>query len=443
MRSSICAAVALLMAASPVCATDDVAIFREVFLAGDLPWAEVQARAEDENEVTFYHSGDDDLLNRWIDDVAVPAMARRGVTLRPVRLVDTREAVDLVLAEIEAGRLLGAGSVDVIWLNGENFATLKAQDALFGGFAPLLPQAQANVAFDPDDPAAAANLRDFGVETGGAQVPWSSGQHVCAANAALTDARPATFEALRSHLEANPGRFTYVRPPHYLGNTFAQAAIYALNPDGTGAAPFQEDAADIDPAELARLIAPAIDWLAGIEPLLAGQGDYPEDGAALDRLFLDGAVDFACRFGIYAAATEAGAGLWPERATHFVFPTGAMIRNKSFLAIPSNAPNPAAALVLANWMTSVEAQASKLARVGYPAGIDITMLSEPEIATIEAASPGLVGITREQLDANAAPDTNASLVAVIETVWLEVIGRGNPAPLAEIVAETYESLGIE
>lgn len=424
-------------------ADPEAAAFRDAFLTG-VPWSEVTERAAQEGAVNFYHWGGSDLLNLWMDTVAVPTLAEAGVTLNPVRIASTKDAVDLVLAERGAGRGIGQGSVDLIWLNGENFATLRAQGALFGGFAPLLPEA-ANIAFDPEDPRSQANLRDFGVPTDGAEMPWSGEQYVCAFNAErVGDAEvPSDFEDLGLYLKANPGKFTYVKPPHYIGNTFVQSVAYALNPDNTGAEPFQQSASELGAAELARLLAPAMDYLKAVEPYLNGEGRYPENIAALDSMFLNGEVDMACKFGIYAVTTDVGTGTWPEGAQAFVFPEGNMIKNKNFLAIPSNAPNPAGALMVANWMSSVDAQTSKLADVGMPVGIDPFLLDDEDAAAIDAASPGLVGITQAELDENAAPDTNATLVDVIEAVWLEVIERDNAAPLEQIVAEAYQSLGIE
>ena len=297
-----------------------------------------------------------------------------------------------------------------------------------------------------DDPRALLNLRDFGVETGGAEVPWSGEQYVCAYNADRVAAEdvPSTFAELRGYLEANTGKFTYIKPPHYIGNTFVQEAIYAHNPDGNGAEPFQRSVEEIPAEELARLIAPGLDYLRDLEPLLldaaGGTPRYPEDNAALDGLFLNGEVDFNCKFGLYAVATGLATGSYPEAATQFVFPEGNMIKNKNYLAIPANAPNPGAALVLADWMTSVEAQASKLQQTGMPAGIDGWTLEEAEAQSIVEASPGLVGVTQAELDANAAPDTNATLVDVIEATWLEYIERDSTDPIEAIVARAYDNL---
>ena len=438
--------IAAMLAAGAAQAEDPAAIeFRDGFLAGDLDWAAVTERAQSEGTVNLYYWGGSDPLNVWMDSVVGPAMSELGVTLNPVRITGTKDAVDLVLAELGSGKMVGEGSVDAIWLNGENFSTLKEQDALFGAFAPLLPNAK-NIEWDETDPRSLLNLRDFGVPTGGAEVPWSGEQYVCAVNSDRVSAEevPHTFEEMQVYLEANPGKFIYVKPPHYIGNTFVQQAIYAHNPDGTGAEPFQQSLEELGASELARLITPGLEYLKNLEPLLLG-GDsgtprYPEDQNALDGLFLNGEVNFNCKFGLYAVATGLSQGTYPEGAQEFVFPEGNMIKNKNYLAIPANAPNPAAALVLADYMTSVEAQISKLEFTGMPAGIDPWLLSEEDAAALAAASPGHTGLDASELDANIAPDTNATLVDVIEATWLEYIERDSTDSIETIVTRAAENL---
>lgn len=419
--------------------------FRADFLGGRLSWADVQAQARKEGAVNLYYWGGSDLLNIWMDNVVAPALRAEGITLNLARVTGTKDAVDLVLAEMGAGKGVGEGSVDAIWLNGENFATLSQQDALFGSFAQLLPNAR-NIEWKSDDSRSMLNLRDFGVETKSQEMPWSGEQYVCAVNRARVSERdtPSTFEELRAYLEANPGKFTYVKPPHYIGNTFVQAAIYAFNPDGNGAQPFQSSLDELGVAELARLVTPGLEYLKGLEPLLLGANGgkprYPEDIAALDGLFLNGEVNFDCKFGLFAVATGLSTGTYPAEAEEFIFPEGNMIKNKNYLAIPANTPNPAAALVLVNCMASVDAQISKLKNVGMPAGIDPWLLSEADAVALAAASPGHVGLDQAALDANAAPDTNATLVDVIEATWLEYIERGSKDPIATIVARAAENL---
>lgn len=444
LAAALLGAAALLAGPPAAVAEPGAEAFRADFLEGRLDWPAVEARAREEGRVRFYYWGGSDLLNVWMDRAVAPAMKARGITLEPVRLTGTKDAIDLVLAERGAGRGPGEGSVDLVWVNGENFATLHAQDALFGAFVPRLPNAR-YLALDPEDPRAQPNLSDFGTPTGGREVPWSGEQYLCAYDSDRVEAGALfhDFDGLRAYLQDNPGKFSYVKPPHYLGNTFVQQVIYALNPDGTGAAPFQADAGEIGPEELARLIAPAMEYLQEIEPLLLGAAQgaprYFEDAAALDGAFLNGEVHFACKFGIYAPATQKATGTYPEGARAFVFPRGAMIRNKSYLAMPDTAPNPAAALVLADWMTSPEAQISKLAATGFPAGIDAWLLEADQRRALDEAAPGLEGIDRAALEKNAAPDTNASLVGIIEHVWRTVIERDIDAPMAEIVRAAYDA----
>jgi putative spermidine/putrescine transport system substrate-binding protein len=92
-------------------------------------------------------------------------------------------------------------------------------------------------------------------------------------------------------------------------------------------------------------------------------------------------------------------------------------------------------------MSSVEAQASKLKYTGMPPGIDPWKLTEEEVQSLTDASPGLSGVTQADLDANTAPDTNATLVDVIEAAWLEYIERDSTDSLEMIVANAVKNLG--
>lgn len=419
--------------------------FRGQFLAGEIEWSEVLERARDEGEVAFYHWGGSDNLNIWLDQIVAPALADLGIRLNAVRITDTRDAIDLILTESRSGRNLpGTGSVDAVWVNGENFFTLDQQNLLFGPFANRLPNAS-HFSWDPDDARSTLNLRDFGTATRFQELPWSSEQFVCAVNRAVmpNDATPATFADLEDYLTRNPGTFTYVRPPNYIGNTFVQQAIYAFNPDGTGAAPFQSSIDDLGVDELARLASPGLDYLERIEPLLLGgpQGQtiHPASAAEAQGLFRNREIHMHCEFGSYATAVNVETGAYPEQAEEIIFPQGAMIANKSFIAIPANTPNPAASLVFANYMASVEAQASKLETLGYPAGIDPWMLDAGDRERLASAAPPRVGVTQKELDDNVAPDTNASLVSLIEAAWIARIEQGSDQPIVEIMRSANQS----
>lgn len=60
-----------------------------------------------------------------MDSVVSPSIAKRGETLVATRIPGTQDAVYLVIAEEALGRGIGEGSVDAIWLNGENSSRSK------------------------------------------------------------------------------------------------------------------------------------------------------------------------------------------------------------------------------------------------------------------------------------------------------------------------------
>ena len=426
--------------------TPEAEAFRSDFLAGNLTWEQVLDRARQEGRVVWAHWGGSETLNTWIDTVVKPELAALGITLETSRLTNTRDVVDLILAEAATGRGVGEGSTDAIWINGENFFTLSSQNLNFGSFADLLPNSR-YVHFDPSNPASGPNLFDFGYPTNKEEMPWSGDQYLCAIDTArLPRAEaPGTFAELEAWLRNNPGRFTYVRPPNYNGNTFVQTVLYALNPDGTSYQPFQLSADQLGADEFLRLATPGYEYLQRIEPFLLGGGGadgqrgspiYPEDQNGLEALFVNGEIDMACQFGMYNTAISVETGQFPETAENVIFPVEGMIKNKNFIGVPVNAPNPAAAMVLANLLASPENQLSKLGAIGYVLGIDADLLSPEQQAQIDAVAPSLMGVTYDQLGAATVPDTNASLVDVIEGTWVAFIER-QTGDLATAVAAAF------
>ena len=95
-----------------------------------------------------------------------------GITLKHVKLKDTADAVSRVLAEKSAGKDQ-KGSVDMIWINGENFVTMKKNGLLHGPFSESLPN-YAKV----DYKNKASIVTDFGVLVDGYESPWGFSQFV-------------------------------------------------------------------------------------------------------------------------------------------------------------------------------------------------------------------------------------------------------------------------
>jgi putative spermidine/putrescine transport system substrate-binding protein len=423
----------------------DAAAFRDGFLAGTLGWPDVVARARKEGAVNWFYWGGNEALNGWVSSFVIPEMAKLGVTLKASRIPNTRDAVDLVVADNSAGRGIGQGTVDAIWINGANTLTLGNQGALLGAFAQRLPNAK-YFDFDPNSTTARLNLYDLGYPTAGRLMPWGAEQYICYIDSGrLPPAKaPSSFKDLEPYLRANPGRFTYIKPPHFNGNTFVETVLYATNPEGYK--PFQKERKDFTADEFAKLVAPGFEYLRRIEPFLLGGGGrdgqrgapiYPENPAASWRMFADGEIDMGCGFGLFSVSVRVANGTFPPSAQTLAFPKEGMILGKNFIGIPNNAPHPAAALVLANFLSSPEAQITKLAAVGYPLGLELARLDPADQAKAVAAAPKLKGATLAELGALAIPDFNASLVHVIERLWADYIERRSSRSISELVSAVF------
>jgi len=124
--------------------------------------------------------------------------------------------IKIMLNERSAGKTAN-GSIDMIWINGENFRTAKQAKVLWGPFAEALPNVRS---YDPE-----VRKRDFGTAIEGYEAPWQKSQFVFAYDAARTPDPPRSLDSLRSWIKAHPGRFTYIAPPDYTGSAFIRHVL--------------------------------------------------------------------------------------------------------------------------------------------------------------------------------------------------------------------------
>ncbi len=307
----------------------------------DRPWAEVREEARGET-VRWWMFGGDARVNRYVDDHVVPRAAELGVELRRVPVDDTASALQRVLAERRAGRDSG-GAVDLVWINGENFAQGREAELWLEDWAGRLPNARL---LDPADPT----LReDFGLPVDGQESPWSRAAFVFAHDAERTPDPPRSFPELLAYARENPGRVTYPAPPDFTGSAFVRQAVQALGEDR------------------------AFELLRRLEPLQHRGGEtFPRSEAELNRLFGDGQVDIAMSYdpGFVRSAVERGE--FPATARPYVF-DGGTLQNVSFVAIPRNAAHVAGAQVVANLLLEPGLQAIKADPdvLGLPPVVDL------------------------------------------------------------------------
>jgi len=379
-----------------------------------------QAVAEDWQAVTdaargqtvFWHAwGGDPRINDFIAAVGAKAQARYGVTLEHVKLAATADAVARVLAEREAGRTSG-GAVDLIWINGENFAAMKAQGLLHGPFATDLPNwPLVDVAGKP------ATVTDFTLPTEGFESPWAMAQLVFEYDSARLTAPPADLAGLKAFMLANPGRFTYPQPPDYLGVTFLKQVLYGVMADpGLLQAP-------VDDAVYLAATPPLWAFLDEIHPALWRQARaFPANEPALGQLFADAEIDIAFAFNPGRASAEIAAGTLPDTVRTFVL-AGGTIGNASFVAIPFNAAHRAGAMVVANLLLdpAVQARAQDPAVLGFQTVLDVAALPAEAKARFDALALGVATLAPADLGP-ALLEPHASWVTRVADDWVRRYG---------------------
>ena len=184
-------------------------------------WQDVLEEARGET-VYFNAWGGAENINAYLEWAGAEMEKRFGVKVVHVKLDDTANAVAKVIAEKAAGKDDG-GTVDLIWINGENFASMKQQQLLFApGWADRLP----NWKFvDVEDKPTIET--DFTIPTEGLESPWGMAKLVFFHDAAKTDADdlPKSASQLLKWAQKNPGRFSYPQPPDFTGLSFLKQVL--------------------------------------------------------------------------------------------------------------------------------------------------------------------------------------------------------------------------
>ena len=376
------------------------------------PWLDVVKAAEG-GTVNFFLWGGDDRINAYVADYLGGRLkAEHGITLNRVGVSDTAEVVNQILSEKEAG-VDENGAVDLVWINGENFRTLRQGDLLTCGYAERLPNA---MFIDWSDPSIA---NDFGTPVEGCEVPWSRAQFAMAYDSARVAEPPTTMPALLDWIRANPGRFTYAAPPDFNGSAFVRHVFYhvAGGPEAL-AGPF-------DQAKFDEVASKTWALLNELEPFLWREGaTYPTDVTQLNQLYANQEVDFTFNY----EPTSFGAGVlngtFPETTRSFAFDDGT-IGNTSYVAVPFNAPDKAAAFVAANMLIGIAAQLEKAKPDvwGMATVLDLDRLPASEAEAFRSLPRHPAVAAEEELADRTMPELSADWLVAIEKGWIENVGR--------------------
>ncbi len=378
--------------------------FARLAHAGD--WSAIEAEAHGQT-VYFNAWAGSDTINAYIGWAGEQLEDRFGVTLEHVKVTDTAEVVRRVRDEVKAG--VAQGSVDLVWINGENFRVMKQEKLLHGPFAESLPHfALVDVAGKP------TTRVDFAEPTDGYESPWGMAQLTFFGDGKAVDGPPLSMMELLERARLNPGGITYPAPPDFHGITFVKQVLAEtiVNPALL--------ASPIDKAGFQRAAEPMFAFLDQLHPHLWREGQqFPPTQAQVTQMLADNELLLSLTFNPNEPANLVAAGRLPETTIAWQHKAGT-IGNTHFLAIPVNARAKAAAQVTANFLLSPEAQARKadLKVWGDPTVLDMAKLDEASRALFGTGkAPGAVTYA-----APAIPEPHGSWVPLIEAAWLERYG---------------------
>jgi len=362
-------------------------------------------------KVNFYMWGGSVTINKWVNGyVAKTLKEKYNIALNMIPM-DAAVFVNKLLTEKQAGKK--TGTIDVMWINGENFKNSREAGLLYGPVADKLPNFIKYI-----DPATVAS--DFGFPVDNYEVPYGKAQFVFIHDTAKIQPAPESFATLKQWIITHPGKFTYPQPPDFTGSAFLRQVFYATTGGhGKYMKGFDED--------LYLKKSPALwEYLKEIKPYLWQKGEvYPKDIAALGLLFERGEVDMNMSYHQAYASSKVLEGKYPSTVRTFVMKEGA-IYNNHFTAIAYNAPNIAGAMVVTNFLLSPEAQLSKNnpENWGDFTVLDMTKLEASDRQAFDELDLGEATLSLDVLNQHGVPEIPAAYITRLENDWSRfVLGK--------------------
>ncbi|WP_248630894.1 ABC transporter substrate-binding protein [Endozoicomonas elysicola] len=368
-------------------------------------WQQTVDKAKGQT-VYFNAWGGSEQINDYIDWAAEQIDERYGITLEHVKVSDTSSVVSRVLAEKMAGRK-DRGTVDLIWINGENFRSMKHNGLLYGPFVRELPSFQG---IDPQQNP--TTILDFGEPVDGLEAPWGMAQLVFIYDTEIVNKPPANASELLEFARKHKGRVTYPLPPDFIGTTFLKQLLSELTTEpGALLKPVSE-------ADFEAVTSPLWRYLDEIHPLLWRGGEtFPANNLALTPMLDDGEILLSMTFNPAYASSAIASGELPKTVKTYVHDKGTL-GNTHFLAIPFNSNATEGARVAINFLLSPEAQAHKANPDvwGDPTVLSMSQLNSLERKRFSSLPLGPATLSPEALG-KALSEPHSSWVAALEEAW--------------------------
>lgn len=364
--------------------------------------------------VSWYGYGGDTARNEWIESVLVPSLKENyDITLELVGM-DINDILTQLSGEMQADPN-ATGSIDFIWINGENFYSTKENGYLWGPFTDYLPNMQEYV-----DGEAADIAYDFGSPVEGYEAPYAKAQMQMWVDGATITETPKNPEEFLAFCQAHSGQVTYPQPGDFTGTAFISCLIAGV----IGKEEFEKLSTMTNPTEeeVKAIIDPGLEYLRSLNPYLWNQGTtFPADSTTVGTMYADG--ELVLNMGYGAPQADVDNGALPDTTRSFVFDTGT-VGNTNYMAIAANAPHKAAALVAINEVMSPKMQLDQYETLGNITVLDMDKLSEEDRSAFDSVELGSTQLPlAELLDVRVA-EAAGPVIPVIEQLWLdEVVGK--------------------
>ncbi|MGM7701501.1 ABC transporter substrate-binding protein [Pseudalkalibacillus sp. Hm43] len=372
-------------------------------------WEDIEKEAKG-STVNLFMWGGDNGINRYIDEWVAPRLKEdHDVTLKR-HPMDTNEFIQKLQTEKKAGK--DKGTIDIIWINGENFKNAKENKLLLGSFASKLPNYEEYINQDKN-----FTKSDMGTNIDGMEAPWGNVQFVMWYDSDKVENPPKNMDELKSFVKEHPGKFTYPNPKDFSGNAFLRHVLYEKteqNPNLT-----EKD----DPSWLEGEDEAFWKDLKEISPHLWREGKtYPESLSQLDQLYSKGEVWFTLGFNEARGEGLIKDGVFPPSTKSFVLDVGS-IGNTHYLSIPFNSPNPAGAMVAINFMESPEAQLAKMNPSMWGEGmvLESDRLPNDIQKELKALDRGDSVLSTKDLEEAYLPELNSTYIDWIKEHWLNEV----------------------
>ncbi|MDD9175270.1 ABC transporter substrate-binding protein [Aliivibrio sp. S2TY2] len=358
-------------------------------------WKEIEQKAK--GQTVYFHAwgGSQEINNylRWADK---ELQRTYGVTLKHVKVGDIAESTSRLLAEKTAGKNDG-GSVDMVWINGENFKSMKNNQLLFGPFVNQLPSWEfVNKTLPVDS--------DFSEPTLGLEAPWGVGQLVFIHDKQTLSNPPQSFAELLSYSKAFPNRITYPKPPEFHGTSFLKALLIELTNNNP------QLMEPVEQANFAEITKPLWIYLDELHQTAWRKGkQFPSGTAQSLQLLDDGQIDLAVTFNPNEVFSAQASGKLVGTTEAYAMEAGAL-SNIHFLAIPWNASAKEGAQVAINFLLSPEAQSRKG---------DLSVWGDPSVLS----SQYLTGSAKNTKLFKSLAEPHPSWQIALEKEWLVRYGK--------------------